>query len=189
MPSGPGLQLTLDGRNRGVAELLQEVGERRMWRTANGLVVATDGARVVATAGLPQVLAGTRMDGPDPLADPAALLERPASTRRLVDLMAASRDPASMRFGVPVECRISARAVPEQQALLVEERCRAPGTLGFTNRFWVDAGSNAVYRSEQWVGPGLLLGVAPIGPDAVADPGEPSQAPNSAPTGLLTPPN
>ena len=38
-----------------------------------GLSVA-DGARVVATSGLPEVLAATRFDGPDPLANPAALL-------------------------------------------------------------------------------------------------------------------
>ncbi|HYF09493.1 MAG TPA: hypothetical protein VD970_17870, partial [Acetobacteraceae bacterium] len=47
-PAGqPALTLSL-GRRQAVATLHQTQGERRLWRTAGGLVVATDGARVVA---------------------------------------------------------------------------------------------------------------------------------------------
>jgi len=169
--NGPGLRLAIDGRSRGIAELVQELGERRLWRTPSGLVVATDGARVVATAGLPQVLVATRVDGPDPLVDPQALLDRTAVARRLVDLMRPSRDPASMRFGIAVECRLSAREAPAEQALLVEERCRAGGSQSFVNRFWVDPSSNTIYRSEQWVGVGAsLLSVEPVVPEALTVP-------------------
>jgi len=168
---GPGLRLAIDGRSRGIAALVQELGERRLWRTPSGLVVATDGARVVATSGLSQVLVATRVDGPDPLVDPQALLDRPAVARRLVDLMRPNRDPASMRFGIAVECRLTARDAPEEQALLVEERCRAAGSPSFVNRFWVDPSSNAIYRSEQWVGVGAsLLSVEPLLPEAMTVP-------------------
>ncbi|WP_135467616.1 YjbF family lipoprotein [Crenalkalicoccus roseus] len=163
VPEGPALRLTLGGRASHAA-LLQELGERRLWRTDSGFVVATDGARVVATSGLAEVLAATRFEGPDPLAHPAALLGRGAAARRLVDLMRADRDPKGMRFGVEIECRLRAFPTAEAGLLLVEERCRGGGRGGFTNRFWVEEEGGAVLRSEQWIGPGLPpLVLEPLG--------------------------
>jgi Group 4 capsule polysaccharide lipoprotein gfcB, YjbF len=154
-PEGRALRLTYGGKVRHAA-LLQELGERRLWRTASGMVVATDGARVVATSGLREVLVATRFDGPDPLAEPAALLDHPAAARRLVDLMRRDREPDGMRFGIAVECRLRARPAREDGGLLlVEERCRAGGEGRFTNRFWADAESGAVLRAEQWIGPSV----------------------------------
>ena len=156
--AGPGLQLRI-GRRTAQATLLSEQGERRLWRAGAGVVVATDGGRVVATSGLREVLVATRFDGPDPLANPAELLDRPAEARRLVDLMRSDRQPEGMRFGIAVRCRLSASPLAEDGAavLVVEERCRA-GTAGggaHTNRFWADAATGAVLRAEQWVGPGM----------------------------------
>ncbi|MBC4014230.1 YjbF family lipoprotein [Siccirubricoccus deserti] len=142
------------GRRGTRAALLQELGERRLWRTSSGVVVATDGGRVVATSGLREVLAATRFDGPDPLANPAALLDRTVEARRMVDLMRADREPAGMRFGIAVECRLRARRTEEDAVLLVEERCRAGREGRFTNRYWVAPEGGAVLRAEQWVGPG-----------------------------------
>jgi Group 4 capsule polysaccharide lipoprotein gfcB, YjbF len=163
----PGRSLWISlGRRSDRAGLLQELGERRLWRTDAGFVVATDGPRVVATSGLRQVLAATRFDGPDPLQHPAALLEQgSAPARRLVDLMTADRSPDGMRFGVEIECRLRAFATEEESVLLIEERCRGGGQSGgFTNRFWVGAGGSPVLRSEQWIGPGLpLLVLEPMG--------------------------
>ena len=154
-PEGRALRLTHGGRVRHAA-LLQELGERRLWRTGSGLVVATDGARVVATSGLKEMLAATRFEGADPLADPLALLDRQAEARRLVDLMRRDREPEGMRFGIAVECRLRARpAAEDAELLLVEERCNARGEGHFTNRFWADAESGAIQRSEQWIGPSL----------------------------------
>ena len=155
MPDGPALRLTLRGRES-LAVLVQEAGERRLWRTAGNRVVETDGGRVVATAGFGEMLAATRFDGPDPLADAAMLLDRPAMARRLVDLMRADRAAEGMRFGVPVECRLAAQHTEEAAVLLVEERCRAEGAGRFTNRFWVAEGG-AVLRAQQWIGPGLPM--------------------------------
>lgn len=85
-----------------------------------------------------------------------ALLDQPAEARRLVDLMRADREPAGMRFGIAVQCRLhAARTAADETLLLVEERCRARGAPAFTNRFWADAESGAVLRSEQWVGQGV----------------------------------
>jgi hypothetical protein len=138
------------------ATMVSEQGDRRLWRAGAGLVVATDGGRVVATSGLREVLVATRFDGPDPLSSPAELLDRPAETRRLVDLMRADRQPQGMRFGVSVRCRLRASPLAEDAAILVvEERCRAGAEGAHTNRFWADSATGAVLRAEQWVGPGL----------------------------------
>ena len=144
---GPTLLVT-EGRRRRVMRMIQGNGEQRMWRSDDGFVLATDGARVVATAGNPTSLAATRFDSPDPLDDVTALAERPAAARRLVDIVPASRDPGRMRFGVALECRLRAERVPE--GLFVEERCG--GGARFVNRYWADPETGAVWRSEQWVG-------------------------------------
>src|SRR3954447_8648948 len=66
-PSGPALRLLLGGR-ASYAALVQETGERRLWRTAGNQVVETDGGRVVATAGFGEMLAAgpLRARGPPP---------------------------------------------------------------------------------------------------------------------------
>lgn len=151
-PEGaPALALRL-GSRRGVARLVQEEGERRLWRTPGGVVVATEGARVVATAGLRQMLAATRFDGADPLARLPDIGHEEWRGTRVVDLMRSGTDPARMRFGVRLDCRLRAEPAPEE-TLLVRESCR--GDARFVNRFWADARSRAVFRSEQWVGDGL----------------------------------
>lgn len=151
--SGEVLRLAL-GRRRASAVLIQQQGTRRMWRAPGGVVVATDGARVVGTAGLPQMVTATRFDGPDPLTDPRALLTRTAETRRLVDVSGASRDPSTMRFGLSFDCRLRA-AETEDGYILVEERCRVPGLSPVVNRFWAERESGAVGYAEQWIGPGI----------------------------------
>jgi hypothetical protein len=154
-PGQRALRITLGGRPA-YATLLQEQRERRLWRTEGGFALATDGPRVVATSGLPQVLMATRLDGPDPLAAPKALLGREAPARRLVALATAARDPAGMRFGLEIVCRLSATPGEAPELLLVEEACRGPREVGsFTNRFTLRRGDGAVLRSEQWIGPGL----------------------------------
>lgn len=152
-PPEPTLGLAL-GSRRAVATLVQAMGERRIWRSLGGVAVETSGARVVATAGLSQTVAATRFEGPDPLEDPRALAGREARSRRTVDLMGPRGNPARMRFGVILECRLSGLAAEQPEVLLVEERCRA-GRDDLVNRFWVDERTGAVFRSEQWIGDDL----------------------------------
>ena len=148
----PALRLRLGSRH-GVATLLQEEGERRLWRTPGGVAIATDGARVVATAGLRQVLAATRFDGTDLLARLPELGEGQWRATRVVDLMRSASDPTRMRFGVRLDCRLTVAPAGVEDTLLVTETCR--GGASFTSQFWADAGSYAVFRSEQWIGDDL----------------------------------
>jgi len=163
----PALFLRWGGR-QALAMLTQQSGENRMWRSPGGMVVATDGARVVATAGLRTWLAATRLDGPDPLDEPLQLLGREVGLRRQVDLMRSDRAPEGMRFGLSLNCRL--RGVLEQSpsgppALLLTERCRGNGE-SFVNRFWADPETGGIYRSEQWIGPQGPLWVEVVNPPA-----------------------
>lgn len=149
-PAAPAGGLRLAGaRQSHVFTLAQQTGNRRLWRAEGGIAIATEGPRIVATAGLGQMLTATRQEGPDPLDDVLALLGNPASTRRTVDLAGASREPATMRFGLVVECRLTASR--QADGILVREACTSPAGA-FTNRFWADPETGAVLRSEQWVG-------------------------------------
>ena len=167
-PAEPSLALAL-GSRRGVATLVQEEGERRLWRTAGGVAVATEGARVVATAGLREVLAATRFEGVDPLAQLPELGGGEWRGTRVVDVMRSATDPARMRFGLRLDCRVRAAPPPAEDTLLVEETCR--GAARFTNRFWADARTYAVFRSEQWVGEGL----PPLVVEVLAAPAAPAE--------------
>lgn len=148
----PILRLTRGGRG-GFARQVQDQGRQRIWRSRDGVVIATDGARVTATAGLPSVLLAQRFDGADPLANPRALRGNPQDSRRVLDLSGPDRDPRSMRFGIAVQCRVTAAMEPDDAAMTVTERCTSPAFRPFRNWFFVDLGTGTITDSEQWVGP------------------------------------
>jgi len=148
---GPALLLLAP--RRAVLQPVSGAGQRRLWRGDGGIAVATEGARIVGTAGFAQMVMGTRFEGPDPLDDPRALVGRDARMRRTVDLATSDRDPSSMRFGVVLDCALT--GIEQGDWILVEERC--PG--GVTNRFWADAETGVVWRSEQWAGDGVVLSI------------------------------
>lgn len=129
-----------------------QAGARRLWRGEGNIALATEGARVVATAGLARMVMATRFDGTDPLDDPRALVGREAAARRTVDLAGADRNAGAMRFGVVLACTLRGRE--EAGWILLEEVCTGDG-LNFTNRFQADAATGAVRRSEQWAGEGI----------------------------------
>ena len=126
-------------------------GDRRLWRGEGNIAIATEGPRVVGTAGLGEAVTSTRFEGADPLEDPRALVGHEAAARRSLDLAGADRDPGSMRFGLLLACVLTGRAEPGW--IVVEERCEGDGTA-FTNRFWADAATATIRRSEQWAGNG-----------------------------------
>ncbi|PWC27294.1 YjbF family lipoprotein [Teichococcus aestuarii] len=160
-PDGtPALRLQWAG-GQALAVLVEQHGERRMWRSAGGLVVATEGGRITATAGLREWIAGSRLDGADPLEEPLELAARPATLRRQLDLMRADRAPQGMRFGLSLTCRLG--AARREAVLLVSEQCRGGGAA-FTNRYWADPATGGIWRSEQWVGEAGMLRLEVVTP-------------------------
>ncbi|MGG5886829.1 YjbF family lipoprotein [Falsiroseomonas sp. HC035] len=152
-PSGPVL-LVSGARRPFRFTLLQHAGGQRLWRAEGGAALSTQGARITATAGLGAGLAATRLEGADPLEDPRALPGREeVRSVRSIDLQGATRSPQDLRFGVQLACRMT---VAEEGAWLVlTERCSGDD-IDFTNRFWAEAATGAVRRSEQWVGDATL---------------------------------
>ena len=102
-------------------------------------------------------MAATHFDGSDPLANPAGLLDRTVSARRLVDLKDPDGELEGMRFGLALDCRLRAEATEDAEILLMRERCRSRGRFGLTNLFWVEATGGAVVRAEQWIGPSMPM--------------------------------
>jgi hypothetical protein len=164
LPEPAGLALRLWIRSRpAAAVLLQEIGERRIWQTAAGQVVATLRRRIMATAGFRHTVAATPVDGPDPLSHPAEPLDHTASAQRLIVpqrlILLQDRDgePEGICFGLALDRRLRAAATEDADFLLVRERCRSRGHFGFTNLFWVEAAAGAAVQAEQWIGPAMPM--------------------------------
>ena len=145
---GPAL-LVRSGRQTLVLLPVQQSGSRLLWRGEGGFALATEGARIVGTAGFGQMLSAARAEGPDPLEEARALTGRQATARRTVDLSGAGREAESMTFGLTLDCSLQGEAT--DGVLLVTERCTGR-EVAFTNRFWFDAATGLPLRTEQWVG-------------------------------------
>ena len=159
-PAGRALWAEL-GQDAGVARPVREEGPRRFWRMDEGLVFVTEGARVVATAGLPTMLLASTPIGDDPLRRATPLGPAPVRLAHSFDFAGAEGRPEQMRFGQVVQCRIEA----EEPAIggLIERVEFCEGAGAFTNRFWFRAADRVLIRSEQWIGrdvPPLRLEVA-----------------------------
>jgi hypothetical protein len=143
---------------------VREEGPRRFWRMDQGFVFVTEGARVVATAGLPTMLLASAPIGEDPLRRAAPLGRATLRVAHSFDLSGAEGRPEQMRFGQVVQCRIEAEAPAIGGLIERVEICE--GAAFFTNRFWFRATDRALIRSEQWIGrdvPPLRLEVAMAG--------------------------
>jgi hypothetical protein len=159
-PAGRALWAEL-GEDAGLARPVRQEGSRRFWRTDQGLVFVTEGARVVATAGLPTMLLANTPIGDDPLRRTARLGPAPVRLAHSFDFAGAEGRPEQMRFGQVVQCRIE----PEEPAIggVIERVEICEGAAVFTNRFWLRATDRVLIRSEQWIGrdvPPLRLEVA-----------------------------
>lgn len=159
-PAGRALWAEL-GEDAGLARPVRQEGSRRFWRMDQGLVFVTEGARVVATAGLPSLLLANTPIGDDPLRRAAPLGPAPVRLAHSFDFAGAEGRPEQMRFGQVVQCRIE----PEEPAIggVIERVEICEGSVAFTNRFWFRAADRVLIRSEQWIGrdlPPLRLEVA-----------------------------
>lgn len=130
------------------------------------------GAQLTEVRGVGTDLVGYRSDT---AADPTVFIRPPADWPARVDRIYWFNDDLSGRFlraavclpavGAPTEIVIFGKphAVVE-----IEEPCRTP-RHAFVNRYWVDADSGFVWRSEQWAGPAFgSLTLEVVVPAAIA---------------------
>ena len=162
-PAGRALWVEL-GQDAGLARPVRQEGPRRFWRMDEGFVFVTEGARVVATAGLPTMLLANAAIGDDPLRRTAPLGPAPLRLTHSLDLAGAQGRPDQMRFGQVVQCRMEA----EEPAIggVIERVEICEGAAFFTNRFWFRAADRVLIRAEQWIGrdlPPLRLEVSAEG--------------------------
>ena len=141
------------GEDAGLARPVRQEGPRRFWRMDEGLVFVTEGARVVATAGLPVMLLASNAIGDDPLRRAAKPGPGPMRLSHSLDLAGADGRPDQMRFGQVVQCRMEAEEPPIGGLIERVEICE--GSAFFSNRFWFRAADGALIRSEQWIGRGV----------------------------------
>ena len=141
------------GEDAGLARPVRQEGARRFWRMDEGLVFVTEGARVVATAGLPVMLLASSAIGHDSLRSVAKPGPGPVRLAHSLDMAGADGRPEQMRFGQVVQCRMEA----EEPAIggVIERVEICEGAAVFSNHFWFRAADGVLIRSEQWIGRGL----------------------------------
>ena len=141
------------GEDAGLARPVRLEGARRFWRMDEGLVFVTEGARVVATAGLPVMLLASSAIGHDPLRSVVKPGPGPVRLAHSLDMTGANGRPEQMRFGQVVQCRMEA----EEPAIggVIERVEICEGAAVFSNHFWFRAADGVLIRSEQWIGRGL----------------------------------
>ena len=141
------------GEDAGLARPVRQEGARRFWRMDEGLVFVTEGARVVATAGLPVMLLASSAIGDDPLRGVVKPGPGPVRLAHSLDMAGADGRPEQMRFGQVVQCRMEA----EEPAIggVIERVEICEGAAVFSNHFWFRAADGVLIRSEQWIGRGL----------------------------------
>jgi Group 4 capsule polysaccharide lipoprotein gfcB, YjbF len=137
------------------AEIGEDAGLARPVRLegARCLVFVTEGARGVATAGLPVMLLASSAIGHDPLRSVVKPGPGPVRLAHSLDMAGANGRPEQMRFGQVVQCRMEA----EEPAIggVIERVEICEGAAVFSNHFWFRAADGVLIRSEQWIGRGL----------------------------------
>lgn len=148
-------------------------GEDLHWVSADRGVLVTRHGRLVRTVGFPKNLLRTEMLTPDPVQTGLQKLQEPEECLRLIDL-----EPGHY-FQVPVRSRLERVAAQTIEILglkfetvHVSEHAAAEALRWeFTNDYWADAKTGAIWRSVQHFAPELppieieiLKPAAPLAP-------------------------
>lgn len=163
----PYFQLQANGPDGEAILILTHVANGELgWYGAGRDAVFTRDGLVVKTVGLPQDLESTAFPGDDPFHDGLQHLTAPVTYTRRVDWS------PGYRYGIELRATLEPKSIEEVDILgtvhrlrRVDEHVTVP-SLGasMTNRYWVDPADGFIWKSRQYVAPGLPLELIQLQP-------------------------
>lgn len=145
----------VDGGPERLLILATDTNGKRLWTSADHIVLVTRGGQIVRTVGLPHDLGGISFRGDIEDLLPAAALHHDVLVTRYADF------PDMGAYSVPIICHahnMGAQSViilgQEIAAFRVEEACHSKKPeWSFTDTYWVDGKSGLVWKSIQHIHP------------------------------------
>ena len=149
----------VNGGDEAMLVLATDTDGNQLWTSSNHVVFQTSGGRITRTVGLPQDLGGTSPHSAKALTPPAAALQQPFSSDRLVDY------PALGAYGVSISCNALARRLERIKILnqtittmRVDEICEdRASNWRFVDNYWLDPKTGFTWRSLQHVAQGEFV--------------------------------
>lgn len=142
-----------------------EHGQLGWYGSGHDIVYTRDGL-VVKTVGLPQNLDGSAFPAENPFRKGLQHLRTPLEYTRRMDWS------PGYRYGVIVNARLEPKGLEDVDILgtvrslrRVDEALSAPGLgIHMTNRYWIDPADGFIWKSRQYVAPGVPLELIQLQP-------------------------
>ncbi|NID03401.1 hypothetical protein HBF26_00770 [Luteibacter jiangsuensis] len=163
----PYFQMQANGPDGEAILILARVADGELgWYGAGRDAVFTRDGLVVKTVGLPQDLDGTNFPAGNPFHDGLQHLSAPVTYSRRVDWS------PGYRYGIALTATLEPKAIEDVDILgtvhrlrRIDEHVSAPALgVSMTNRYWIDPADGFVWKSRQYVAPGLPLELIQLQP-------------------------
>jgi len=182
----PYFQMQANGPDGEAILILARVanGELGWYGSGHDVVFTRDGL-VVKTIGLPQNLDDSAMTGVNPFHEGLQHLAAPVDYMRRLDWS------PDYRYGVLAQARLEPKGVEDVDILgsvhhlrRIDEHVSVPSAgVSLTNRYWVDPADGFIWKSRQYVAPGLPLELIQLQPyrgsASADDAGQPAVTPQA----------
>ncbi|NID14567.1 YjbF family lipoprotein [Luteibacter yeojuensis] len=163
----PYFQMQANGPDGEAILILARVanGELGWYGSGHDVLFTRDGL-VVKTIGLPQNLDDSAIPGANPFHDGLQHLVAPVDYTRRLDWS------PDYRYGVLAQARLEPKALEDVDILgtvhrlrRIDEHVSVPSAgVSMTNRYWVDPADGFIWKSRQYVAPGLPLELIQLQP-------------------------
>lgn len=163
----PYFQLQANGPDGEAILILARVGNGELgwYGTGHDAVFTRDGL-VVKTIGLPQNLDHSALPAANPFHEGLQHLDAPVDYTRRVDWS------PGYRYGIELKARLEPKGIEDVDILgtvhrlrRMDEHVSAPSLgVSMTNRYWVDPTDGFIWKSRQYVAPGLPLELIQLQP-------------------------
>lgn len=163
----PYFQMQANGPDGEAVLILAHVADGELgWYGAGRDAVFTRDGLVVKTVGLPQDLEETTLPAGNPFHEGLQHLSAPVSYSRRVDWS------PGYRYGIALTATLEPKAVEDVDILgtihrlrRIDEHVSAPALgVSMTNHYWIDPVDGFVWKSRQYVAPGLPLELIQLQP-------------------------